>query len=228
MSKEEDLASYLINLPARTDRLKNATERLGPSGLLPEIVIAYDFDSATSAGVRIAQDFRGRRPITRGDLGCIASHLEVYRRISALGDSGGLIFEDDILPVSHFGYRIRRAMSLAPQADIIQFGWLGYDHKLRSRAKDLVHRAFGQTTRDRLEEHSFAFGTHCYWVSTNFADFALDYFNPAFAAIDIMIESASRDKQLKVLRHWPPLAIQDDTVSDINVREHGAKQLPKW
>ena len=220
--------TYLINLASRPDRLATATERLADTGLVVECVAAKTYESALEAGVRFADDLRGRRAMTAGDLGCVASHMEVYRHIIERGQRGALILEDDFYPVVDFGERVRSSLSLAPPAGILKLGWLGYKHRLQSRVRDSAVRARRKARRDRWEPHSFAFGTHCYWASAEFAEFALGYMNPVFAAIDNMVTAAVQESSHKAFRHWPPLAIQDDSPSDIDKRIHGAAMKPKW
>jgi GR25 family glycosyltransferase involved in LPS biosynthesis len=220
-------AAYLINLASRPDRLRTATERLSREGFTPEIVVAQTYESARAANIEVAADLRGRYPMTAGDLGCIASHLGVFQLIVERDQPGALIFEDDVLPVTDFSRRSRHAFATAPIGTVLQLGWVGYEHRVRNRLKDLGARASGKLRRDRWELDSFAFGTHCYWASAEFARFALTYLTPAFAPIDLMLAVAVREPGQRNFR-WPPLAIQDDSPSDIRERTHGTTQNPKW
>jgi glycosyl transferase family 25 len=79
---------YLINLPERTDRLREALAELGQAGLARD-----DARLRIFAGVRPAD--AGNFP-SRGAHGCHLSHLSIIREVIRDGLQNVLIIEDDI------------------------------------------------------------------------------------------------------------------------------------
>lgn len=86
---------YLINLAHETERLLHMTEKLGALSL-PFV----RFDAVDGQNLNSEQELYYRDPHRRqlgpGELGCLLSHIHIWRLIAAGGDDFGLVVEDDI------------------------------------------------------------------------------------------------------------------------------------
>lgn len=112
------LTAIVINLDRSTDRLAHITQEFARVGMaferfrgvdrtgLPDSVKAYFCD----ASGRVAS------PLSPGEIGCYASHLAVWQRISA-GDYGPavLVCEDDMALPDDFGEIVAAVLGRAPK-----------------------------------------------------------------------------------------------------------------
>jgi GR25 family glycosyltransferase involved in LPS biosynthesis len=209
---------FLINLDVRRDRWDAAQARLLAQGLRPERFAALTGQEALDRGYCVVRPEREQSEwhVGAGALGCAASHLEIYRRVATTGGDGAVIMEDDVLLAADFVERATYALhDRAPGTDVVSLGWLFYENSVRSRVVDAAYRMTGRRRRDRLSVEPFGFGTHCYWVSQQFATAATQLMNPVFAPIDAMIRAFTHYSSWQSEAHWPPLATQDATGSDI-------------
>ncbi len=82
---------------------------------------------AASGGARIEEHplarvvgQNGHRPLGRGEVGCLLSHIEVWRRIAAGADEFAAVFEDDVFLDSRLPLLLQAPELFPPGADIIK------------------------------------------------------------------------------------------------------------
>ena len=216
----EDVPIYVINLDTRPERWEAIQRRLAAHGLSAERFSALDGERARSRGYRVCVPATEQPEWRVGDggLGCAASHIELYRRISEGGDQGAVIFEDDALLADEFTPRTQAALrDRSSQTSLISLGWLFHRRTARGRAADAAYRLRGRGPRDRLALQPFEMGAHCYWVGREFSAAAPELMSPVFAPIDAMLRALTHYASWQCEVHWPPLATQDATPSDIQL-----------
>lgn len=209
---------YLINLASRPERLAEVYRRLDAVGMRPNRFAALTAQEAWTRGYRSVtpKHEQDEWSLTPGNFGCAATHLEIYASLVSSGRAGALIMEDDVCPVPEFASRVRRAIeSRRDETHVVQLGYLFSTPRLASRAKDRLYRLQHGKPRDRLSVEPFRYGTHCYWISAEFAAAARELFNPVFAPIDAMLRATTHYASWQCEVHWPSLAGQDDSPSDI-------------
>ena len=221
--------TFLINLASRTDRLESVTAELTRANVEWERFDGHTAETSATLGIVPADDMRGRE-LTSGDLGCVGSHLAIFRLIVESGLPGGLILEDDLLIVDDFRERVLSALRRRrPDTMVVQLGWLRYDHNVQIQMKNAAYKLKKKERRDRLIVAPFAFGSHCYWVSSEFAKRSIERMTPPYAPIDLMTEDIRWQENLVFEQCWPPLAVQNTSASDItNRRTHGVEKRPRW
>jgi GR25 family glycosyltransferase involved in LPS biosynthesis len=213
-----DVPVFVVNLDSRPDRWHLLQDRLRAIGLTGERVAALTGPDATESGytVEVPDHQKAEWHVSPGGLGCAATHIEIYRRVAASIRPGALILEDDVVLPEDFVPRAQAALTTrSPHTAVISLGWLFYSRSLRSRLRDVAHHVGGTGSRDRLAVAPFAFGTHCYWVSREFAMAAPQLMTPVYAPIDAMLRAITHYSSWQCEVHWPPLATQDQSPSDI-------------
>ncbi len=121
------MKAYLINRDCAGDRLAMQTRQFAERGIEFVRVAACE-DAKRNA-------FRWwcavLRPPVKGELGCVASHCECYRRIVESGDNCAVVFEDDV----KMNNGVKSALEMAeaecardPQAVVL----LGLHHKTKA------------------------------------------------------------------------------------------------
>ena len=68
---------------------------------------------------------------------------------------------------------------------------------------------------DSTTVEPFGFGTHCYWVGPEFAAVSHELMSPIYAPIDAMLRAITHYSSWQAEIHWPSLATQDGSDSDI-------------
>ena len=217
----EEVPLFVINLDSRPERWDAIQRRLAVHGLRARRFSALTAGDATARGYRICLP-RAEQPewrVGHGALGCAASHIEIYRQISQGGSQGAVIFEDDALLENDFTARAQAALqNRSSQTALLSLGWLFYRSTARTRVADAANRLRGSgPTRDRLAFQPFGMGSHCYWVSREFAAAAPELMAPVFAPVDAMLRAFTHYASWQSEIHWPPLATQDTSPSDIQV-----------
>ena len=210
--------AFVINLDERPDR-RSAFEAFAlRSGVIAERIPALSHDSAETAGFRSCSPKTERNEwlLSGGAFGCAASHLLVYQAIVDAGHQGAMVFEDDVCFEPQFVARANAALDSIPTTThVVQFGALGQRTGHRSRILDTIHRQWTGRTRDRVAPATFGMGAHCYWLSQDFAAAAIQVFQPIWAPIDAMICAVTHYSSWSCERHYPVLASQTESMSDI-------------
>ena len=126
---------FLINLPRDEQRLAVMREQLDAIELPFEWVQAVygkDLSPAEKEALydseRNAVDYP--LPMSPGEIGCYASHLEVWRRVAAAGECGqpfSLVLEDDVELLEQLPAVLQAVAALPPRWDMIKL--VGRDHE---------------------------------------------------------------------------------------------------
>ena len=96
-----DPVIFVVNLESSADRRKFISEQLNDFGLKYEIFPAVDGRKKTQSEIDAVYD-SGKaqeifhRELTRGEIGCSWSHLNIYRKMVEGNISEALILEDDV------------------------------------------------------------------------------------------------------------------------------------
>jgi len=227
LTSSGNVRAFLINLDERPDRLRQSTERLARAGITAERISAHTPASARAMGIRPTAP--GYAP---GNLGCVASHLEVYQRVVDEGIERALVLEDDVLPGVRFRQRLIRSLAELPDDfALFQAGWVDLDPLHRRGVSSLARSVLGTFVpgADHRIAAPFRFGTHAYVVTPFFARHALEHFRSPHLPIDDLITDHSTCAPLRG-RCWvslPSLALQDDSPSNITARRE-VEGFPTW
>lgn len=211
-----EIATFVVNLDSRPDRLVTVGRRLRRAGLPFERLSAVTPDQVAERGVR-----RASPGLAPGELACIASHLEIYDRVLHRGLPVALILEDDVVLSRSFVRQLRWTLVQLPTDWMIcQLGWLS--------TEPLAHRTLSAAGRailgplhpraNRLFAGTFRLGTHAYLVTPAFARYALEHFVVASAPLDLMIRDHTACPPLvhRSFVHLPSVAGQDTSESDLD------------
>ena len=212
---------HVINLDSRPDRWEAIERQLAAQGLTAQRIAALTGQDARDRGYRLCVPAQEQPEWRVGDgaFGCAASHIEAYRLIAASEAPGALVLEDDAVLVDDFTTRASLALqSRSSQSSLVSFGWTFYGWTVRGRIAEAAHRLRGLGPRDRLAVQPFEMGAHCYWVSHEFSAAATELMSPVFAPIDAMLRALTHYASWQAEVHWPPLATQDATDSDIQLQ----------
>lgn len=114
--------SYLINLDKDRERLNFFAQRFYGLGLEFERIAAVDgrLMSAEERAHFAASRPRRGRPWAPGQIGCLLSHMEAWRRIEASGVDYAAVFEDDVHLADDLPQLLRSNSWIPAGADIIR------------------------------------------------------------------------------------------------------------
>lgn len=106
---------FCINLARRPDRLSHALEQFSSHGISATVIPAVD----------------GRKlpvgAMSAGRLGCLLSHLKIFRMARLQRLQSFAVFEDDVLLVTDFGQKFNQWISELPvDWDLVYLGWLNW------------------------------------------------------------------------------------------------------
>ncbi len=121
------MKAYLINRDCATDRLEMQTRQFERMGISFERVAACESAERNAFRWWCAV----LRPPVKGELGCVASHRECYRRLVESGDACAAVFEDDVKMNDGIASALAMAeaeCALDPKCVVL----LGLHHKTKS------------------------------------------------------------------------------------------------
>lgn len=138
---------YLINLPEREDRLKNALRNLNKAN-----ITATTFEAVNGKAIDHKAVSAKHSP---GMVGCFLSHHNIYKNAIERDFQTIAVFEDDAELCPGFDYFAPQALAEIPSD--WQFAFLGF-HQYRG------FHAFRKVVNDYWAIPSFGWGTQCYIV----------------------------------------------------------------
>ena len=155
------MTNYLINLDTDTARLEFQREQFARLGLAFERVEACRDDPASVA--RFRWWCATLRPRVRGEVGCVLSHVKIFRTMLARGETAAAVFEDDVV----LSPRIAAALELAECAcrENPCLAVLLGDHRRTKRGEELA----GADEPVTLEPAEWDFGTEGYVIGAEAA-----------------------------------------------------------
>ncbi len=145
-----------------------------------EGIPARTFNAMTGGEAR-ARGWRTFDRLTEGHLGCLASHLAVWREICDVGAPYGVIHEDDVVLMPGFAETAERLLESQPDWELFQLGWFT---SVRYPARVRVKIAVADGVRRRLKRYRprrslFLDGAHAYAIRASLARELLDVIDVA-------------------------------------------------
>jgi GR25 family glycosyltransferase involved in LPS biosynthesis len=188
------IPTFLVNLPARSDRRELALSRCDAAGIKPEVFPAVTPDEVTKAGLTWVPW------LPPGAAACALSHKLVLEEIVDRNLESALVLEDDVVFRDDFTARMTALCNeLGAGWDFVQLGWLrmpgGVPRGSRAwRALEKLKPAIARLRASHLEsgkggelalEVAPGWGTHCYLISARLArEISGLLTGPFFAPID--------------------------------------------
>ena len=213
---------YVINCCNDRERREAARTKLQRAGVRFEFFDGLSADDALDRHVFDAINHREflintGRQATDGEIGCFASHREIWKR-AAVADEAVVVMEDDFELLGDF----TRALSVVAKL-IEHAGFIRLQTDLRAKKKPVVDCAGFRLSRFTKAPH----GTMCYGLSPAVATSFVDATRVLDAPVDVFIKKYWEHKQpLYVLTPCPVGPSRHHGASTIGGREKVAKPLP--
>lgn len=237
------MRAFVISLPRRADRLKSFMDHV----VATRLNTVFDFDpvaavdgialDVTELQPRIARPYSSNlharsvmnleaREI-RGMLGCALSHLEVWRRVSELGEPAA-VFEDD----ARLGPDIDVAMvasaleKVPKRADLC---WLndchygargGFRFRLRRKLTRYLGPLPSPTRVSFTPMPDIMVATDAYILTADFAGRLWQELMNSLGAVDRHMQLFIAHNNSRVYQSYPPLFTTDFTDSDTSPRQN--------
>lgn len=93
---------FIINLRAATQRRERMARLLSASGVEAQFLDAVDGRALTPEQTSYWQAHGKRQLLNPGEIGCLLSHMAVWRTVLEAGQDGAFVLEDDLLLASTF------------------------------------------------------------------------------------------------------------------------------
>lgn len=210
---------YLINLPEHPDRRQHSVEQLRRCGLLDALVFTGAVNGRELAAERVRDLYDAQRnartypkPLSPGEIGCYASHLECWRRIVASGEALALVLEDDVRLDDDLAEVIGELLRAGPKFDMVKL--IGRDRE------SIRRRVLGMGTRSLIEYFRVPSWTGAYLVSRDGARKLLQARRRFFRPIDVDLKFWWEvDPAFVLLGIWPYPARHAGFASVLGKRE---------
>ncbi len=152
-----------------------------------------------------------RKPMTKGEYGCLKSHADIARDARKRGFNGYLVLEDDARVAPDFWERIKQLESEFPaDTELLFLGNIFYGKKLPIRKKyQLTEHIWNFKTMNIMATHAFIVREAAY-------DRMIDLWESFDDIADLKIISAAKKEVVKGYCMLPYCAYQADGRSDIN------------
>ncbi|MCU7372780.1 glycosyltransferase family 25 protein [Paucibacter sp. O1-1] len=218
---------YLINLPRDTRRLAVMQAQLDGLDLPFEIVPAVygrELSEAERAALYDAKQNRARfhQAMAPGEIGCYASHLQVWQRLVDSGAPHALVLEDDAELRPELPAALRAVAALPPHWDMI---------KLIGREPESVQQRWSLPckTGELIRYQRVPSLTCAYLVSRHGAEKMLRSRQPFFRPIDVDLRHWwEADLRIFGLTPYPVGLNEEGSTSSIGGREFGAWWSRRW
>jgi glycosyl transferase family 25 len=220
---------YLINLPRDAQRLAVMQQQL-QSLQLPfewvQAVYGKDLSDAQRAELYDAQANAARyhQVMTPGEIGCYASHLNVWQRIAEGSAPFALVLEDDVALLPQLPAVLQSVAALAPRWDMIKL--VGRDREKPWQRWTLPSPAAGTALIRYRRPPSL---TGAYLVSREGAAKLLAAHRPFYRPIDVDLRHWwCSGLRLYGLAPYPISLGEESFVSSIGQRELGQWWSRRW
>lgn len=145
--------TYVVNLPARKDRLESVHKQLDHIGL--KFYCVFAAVDGHKLGIKHADP-----TITPGMIGCFESHKAILKEAIDKGYERILVIEDDIVCIDDFDNRLKKALDLLPEDwQFIHFGHTEYDDQVYPWKENYLSRV-----NESWVVPSAVWGTHAYAI----------------------------------------------------------------
>ncbi|MBX2812513.1 MAG: glycosyltransferase family 25 protein [Myxococcales bacterium] len=212
------LETYLINLGRDHHRLSYMKKILGRKSLEYSRIEAVDGSNLTSEQEEYYHN-TSRRHMGKGEIGCLLSHIEAWKRIVEDNVSFGLIFEDDVHISDDFGDFIGQVeLRICTESiEVHRIEW--------RRANITIRREIAYTAADRFAHvlESSLCGSGAYIINRPTARYLLAQVNKFRWPIDVELFNVKLRSigYLKILQWMPALCVQDCLVEDESLSRLG-------
>ncbi len=207
---------FIINLRRCPDRKLQITRQLQRMNLAYEIVEAIDGNdisdnemAVTYKDVIFYRGFLHSRYLEKGEIGCLLSHLKVFRKIVENDIAFACILEDDVILEKDFPGILDLNVHSDKNWDILLIGHLPKYENKKTCYVDCVIDEFSYYENYFMGipiEHPK--GTHAYIIKKETAKKILDYAYPIRMPADFLwVDNHKIGVKLSLLT--PPLAFQD-------------------
>ena len=211
------MKAYLINLPDAAARLAHMREALGRIGVPFERFDALDPERAAKhACFPRIQPLEARRWVP-GEIACLLSHYEVWRRIADGADEFGMVMEDDLLVDPRLKKVVDGESGIPHDADVVKLETGEYQTVALSRRS--VSTSGGPAYHRLLSVH---YGAGTYVISHKAAQLLVAHTTSFNVPADDLLFAGTHSvgKQLRVYQAVPGMAIQSVNLPAANQLTH--------
>jgi glycosyl transferase family 25 len=204
------LPIYVINLKRDVQRLEQMKQQLEKLGLSWTRIEAVDGDEISPDEINKANRRATPRKLSAGEIGCLQSHVKIWRLLANQSEPAAVIMEDDIVMSSDLPKFINSGAWL-PEGDCVV--------RLETFLMPAVlgKKPFEMHGRDLYQLRSLQYGCAAYIITKSRADRLLKEYNKYVDTADrFMFCTPSRNN---VYQLSPALCIQRD-IHDIGFQFH--------
>ena len=202
------MKTYYINLDRSEDRrawVESTAHRLRIEIIR---VPAVDGQLITDGELSDMPDFVYRhvkRPLTRGEIGCLQSHVKVWQQVAAADDDWAFVIEDDAHLANGTPDFLATTEWIPADADIVK---AETNLARQTLSYAVFGNAFGRKVRSLLSDHD---GSAAYFISRKACLALLADKSANFAPVDMVLFQRTGDRyhELNVFQIVPAIAIQD-------------------
>jgi GR25 family glycosyltransferase involved in LPS biosynthesis len=167
---------FVINLKHRSDKLEIIKKQLDKLKIFEYTVVDAVYGESLSddhikeyADIEVFNNILDGRNLTKSEIGCSASHNEIYKKIVAENYSHAIVFEDDVI-IKNIFVKILRQLKSGDLGFRFDFLLLGYFGPGTSTARTaFIDTNFVKTTilefSESAREENGIWGTHAYVIS---------------------------------------------------------------
>jgi glycosyl transferase, family 25 len=202
---------YVINLDQDLLRLEHVREVFGRSRLAFERFPAVDGRQLTADQRSLLPSRTRRREWTAGEIGCLLSHYELWRRVATGNDGLATIFEDDVFLSPKLAALLAQLERTPPQGSLLikldtNSHWVELDRRPVSRPSGIaLHRL-----------RSLHHGCAGYVVSRQAARMLVARIGAFDLPVDnVLFGPHPVSADVRVLQAVPALVVQSDVVTGL-------------
>ncbi|MDE1901939.1 MAG: glycosyltransferase family 25 protein [Alphaproteobacteria bacterium] len=210
--QKNDVSIYVINMKQATERRHHMQTLLNGLGYNYEFFEAVDGHKVTESDL---SDFRHIKnsSLFKGEIGCLLSHLGVWKTFLQSGLQYAIVLEDDL----HFSPRIKTVLEnlQSPRDDFFILRLETFFHVVEI---DCGHEKTMPVSGDYFVGRclSTQVGTGAYIVNRNTAEFLVSAIKYARHAVDVELFSNEQRSipQVPVYQIFPAICIQDKVLEE--------------
>lgn len=221
-------ATFVINLEHSADRRAAMAARLDPLGIPYSFFKAVNGRELDTDNLPVYDRLRRRlffgKDLTKGEIGCLLSHRDVYRHMVDNNIETAIVMEDDVFIEPAFPQVIREIIASPVPWDIVRF--LAYE-KVQKIGRDLYELPLKPYRLARIPTSSG--GAYCYMLNLRAAQRLLALMERNYLPVDILHSYVWRTGLETLILRPSPVAADLDGPSTIgDVRFEKKVQLQGW
>lgn len=197
------MKSYVINLDGHAERLAWMREQLDAAGV--DWVREHAVDLRGEAGLRLIEQWKDlpRSHLSVPEIGCLMSHVNLWKKIANGGDPYGCVFEDDVVISKRLGSLLKDKSWIPKRAHIVRLE-TAYTEIYVTKQRIAVNGTF-----DLCKTTNNHGGSAAYIISRKYAEKLLKMERRIGIAADLFLFSPRR--LTNVYQISPAPCIQSDT-----------------